>query len=291
MADENFGSGYGGSILAGQNTDLVQRLLDSDFMKRYLNASDPDKVMRDETGSIIAQMYAQDTQTGLNITGGGFVGNLVGTAAAGIMHIVDGIMVMTSAKEKFGEAFDTLQEIEQKFNDALDLRYQVETILAEFTSPLEQAARVRSKMAGMQATAQGLTGGARVAAQLAAEQQYRAQVGPALPQAIRLAGEQARADAMLKIKAIEAEYGIQLSENMAAQASAKLGTSPAGQAAGGVFDVVSGVGKSISGIEALAKRGVFGGKQESEPKDTNPPSQGTLDSAAPDQTGDFSGYV
>ena len=231
------------------DTDLPSNYLSSgrmDYDEWF--AQDPSRVDQDRQvtkDEIKSQVFFDDMSQGMSQAGGAGFG-LVGMVIGAIYGLVDGVGFDAAIDAAIDEARERRENINAEVERVMDFRADIENKLAQFTTPMEQALRERGRMHGLQARAQGLTGPQALAAQMIAEQQYRNTIGPQMTQVIGAASTEARADALARLGAIEAKYGIQLASErqdlMEAQAVAEIKSGGASSIAKGIGAIGSGFG-------------------------------------------------
>jgi len=179
---------------------------------------------------------------------GGLIGAIVGT----IIGIADADLTRKALTARLTEERDLRREIEADIEDAMNFRSNILRHAEALLHPVEQAFRTRARVFAGQISQRGLTGAGALAAQIAAENMYRENVGPHLPAVLNAAQNQGRADAMLALTAVEKKYGIDLSaQNMQLQKdmyAAELKRTGIGGALGGVARFGTLGGRLISDL-------------------------------------------
>ena len=227
----------------GSSGFLASDQVDYDaYFRDHPDALEQDRqTTRDE---IKSQVFLDDLAAGQNQFGGALLG-ILGLAVGAIYGLVDGIAFDSAIDEAIDEARGRREEIDTDIESVMNFRANIANKLAQFTTPMEQALRERARLHGLQTRAQGLTGAQAVAAQMAAEQGYRNTIGAQLPAAITNASREARADALAKLSAIEAKFGIVLQTErqqlLESQQAAEL-------KAGGASGIVKGIGALAGGL-------------------------------------------
>lgn len=260
MADENLYSGSSAaqigafredvSIQSDQMIGLINRLIDAQDSDRVLD--EERKKLRSETvGS--AMMYDLELGMAHGSAIGGAYGGLIGLIGGGIRVAIDAIVLGVTLDDKLDDVLNESREVAERFKEAMDLREDIQSQIARYTSPLEQAMAARAKAFARQASAQGLSGAQALHAQFLNEQVYRAQVGASMPSVLLEAKQAALEEAKLKIQAIEKEYGISLALENRAVAQANQ-PSAAGKIAGGIANIATGLGSSIGFLAGAQKQ-------------------------------------
>lgn len=251
MADENLYTGSSAAQIGAFAQDLdVRNAIDAEFLNRLISSNDPDaelsKLRKEIKNETIGTSLMFDLETGMahGSAIGGAWGSLIGIAGGLVRMAIDGVVMGMTLDEKLDDVMGEVKVVAERFEEAMNLRDDIMSQIAQYTSPLEQVARTRARAFARQAAASGLTGAQALQAQFINEQVYRAQVGPNMPAVIESARRSALEAAALKLQAIEKEYGITLAlENRAvAQASQP---SAASKIAGGIANLASGLGTSI----------------------------------------------
>jgi len=162
--------------------------------------------METARADIKAQIFFSDLAKGQE-QGGGSLYGIVGIALGALYGLVDGIAFDASLDAAIDVAAERREAIIEEVDGIMNFRANIENKLAQYTTPQEQMLRERTKLYGLQLRSQGLSGAQAIAAQQIAEQQYRNVVGSQMPQAITNASQEARADALARIQAVETKYG------------------------------------------------------------------------------------
>jgi hypothetical protein len=182
---------------------------------------------------------------------GGIAFGLVGISVGAIYGIIDTVLFDAAIDSALDEARQRNEDIQADVERVMNFRADIENKIAQYTTPQEQALRERARLYGLQIRAQGLSGAQAIAAQAIAEQQYRNVIGAELPNVIGEASREARADALTRLQAIEAKYGLVLANErqtlLEVERAAQLksmssnamvtGIGAIGSAFGGLFDL------------------------------------------------------
>jgi len=248
MPDDPNNRGSSSGFLASERFDYVQYFLDNEAALDRVNNGDGAGVESEIELSIFLDDLGQGSSQA-----GGAGGGIAGLAVGALYGLIDGLMFDAAIDASIDEAAETANEINEEIESIMDFRANIENKLAQFTTPQEQALRERARAFGLSQRAQGLSGAQAIAAQQIAETMYREQVGGQLPQAISVASAEARADAIARLQALEAKFGItlnverqQLLEQQVASQFAggtrnniTTGIGAIGQGLGSVFDLIA----------------------------------------------------
>jgi len=188
----------------GENID--PEVYEEDF---YDDASDQDIERASSAGGL--NVFLSDTTSGFQIgSAAGPIGSLIGAIAGSIIGIIDAGVSKDAMQARITEERDFREKLERELEEVMDMRTNMVRHLEAMMHPLEQSFRARARAFGAQARAQGLTGAQAVYAQIEGERFYRESIGPALPSIMNAATAAAREDAIVKLRGLEAKYGIDL---------------------------------------------------------------------------------
>jgi len=241
-ASDSIGGAGGSGYLASERYDYDA------YFEANPDALDPENEQHTRD-TIKSSIFFSDLGQGSGQAGGSLYG-IVGLALGAIYGLIDGIAYDSAINDAIDEARERRSDIESDLEGVMRFRADIENKLAQWATPIELAARENARLFAIQSAGQNLTGSQKIAAQLFAEQQYRQTVGPQLTRAIGEASREARSDALARLSAIEAKYGIQLSAErqslleiervstmkQAESSAVQQGIGAAGQAFGALFD-------------------------------------------------------